>query len=158
MKRLTSRLNLHGGHLLDCASENCHSILGRVQGSFPRDIRWQLGPFSVACFLTGFVLTSPNSLLQQYFLLVSGMYFWKSLHFQMSLNGEPTFFVSIQSLQNTPFCFLLVTLTDFLHLGLHCSLLKAACSVGGSHGYSLVIGSIIVSSVYDSDWLVSCFL
>lgn len=84
MKRLTSRLNLHGGHLLDCASENCHSILGRVQGSFPRDIRWQLGPFSVACFLTGFVLTSPNSLLQQYFLLVSGMYFWKSLHFQMS--------------------------------------------------------------------------
>lgn len=100
----------------------------RVQDSLLRDIRRQLGPFSVACFLTGFVLTSPNSLLQQYCLLISGIYFWNLFTFKWVSNGEPTFFVSIQS----PFCFLVITLTNFLHLWLHSSLLKAACCVGGS--------------------------
>lgn len=79
------------------ASQSWYTFLGRVQGSLLRDIRWQLCPFSVACFLTGFVLTSPNSSCNSTFCwfleYMSGI---SSLSNEFS-NEEPTFLVCTQS-------------------------------------------------------------
>lgn len=89
-----------GRRLLDCASESCHSILGRVQGSVLRDvIRWQLGPFAVAYFLTGFVLTSPsgscNSTFCWFLEYISGI---SSLSNEFQMKSPHFLFVSRVSL------------------------------------------------------------